>query len=766
MKIQIEVTKALPIGVVASIPAGKFIRIVGKNGVGKSLAANLLATASGDYRFRDEKSFTTLRSSLRKVKIVVSEGDRTLLAELNPATWRWDDLESRINPGSLGDFKIDGKRVSATTFFEEFSVKIVRGNEGLETQLADIGRSLANAYGRLFDAHLTKVMQLSVLAQGIRDALLYREVEKLAERQRTYHENVGKAMLDPERISLFTTLLLELASSSKIKSTEIKISDLIQAMRARVEEEAQSEARLIERRRRIEATSADKEALSRDLLLTEAIRAEVNELSSSMPLKEENLMTVEGLEEEDELCRQEEEELTAANVEFQKLSYASAVQDQVPKLIVGLGSDYERTGTPVQTTDVLSIRQPRVNRTTRQLLSDFAFSFRRSRETLRDNPALRELDERWSKLQEHQKSIADQRRGIERLTELKRSLADIQRRIDRLHLGNAAELTTLTSKLVEGRETRRSAQFALDILERNFRDELDKKLSVLLRQTAGIESHDLGGALGEIRSQYERIKDLEAERKAIVSFESRYFENLNSSGIATLPLSVRTSVEHRNVESISQVVSRLGVLAGLDWYQYLRDEVVARVNQVVQPSERERGEGWDDFYRAVNEILGTILTNQLNQEPFRKFVFKSPVIQVDPASGSVVLQTAQGPTPRSLNDFSTGERAFAYSVASILANRRLTPLSILFLDEFGAVLDQDRERYVTKIVNEQMSEIGWPSMAVTLLPYKGDLERDIERLKNPRIPEAERSRLRTELESKKTQFEKYGYYAERLEIEA
>ncbi len=760
MKIEIKVDRAQPIGVVSSLPEGKFLRLVGKNGVGKSLAANLLAIASGDYSFREDISFFSLKAALRSVDITIVTDGHRLQAMLKPGTWRWGEFEGKVLPETLGVFRVDGKEVSPSEFSELFSVKIVRGNEGLETQLFDLGKTLSTSYNRLFDKLLERVSELSTGAQQIREKLAFRLVERLSEREASYKESVKGTGVDPETVGLLSKVLTSLSKVTSLRSLDLELKNLIRDLKQRVEEETRAEARLIERRQKLQAASSDIRALSQYVSQIEETNDEIRSLLNDLPFSDENLLTIEGIEAADRECKKTEDELEAASEEFQKLKYALLVQAEVPKVIVSLGTDYDRA--LIQSAEILTLRQPRLTRNRRQLLGDFAFSSKRTRDSLKGNPILKNLEDKQTDNQEKAKALAEQRRLIKRIIDLKGKLSQLQRRIESQRGGYAEELNSIISQTLDLQSRTQALREAITLLGSEKLHKPNQRFSKLIKDLTGIEASNFDAALKGVQAKYQGVGGLENERRAIMGSIEKYFDSLDAETAASLPDALRELIRGKQLDKIAKVVGRLTPISTMEWLETIRTEVNYRIDQIVQLSRKEPGEGQDDFYKVVNEALGSILTNQLNQAPFREYVFKEPVVSVDPASGIVTLSGPTGTQQRSLNDFSTGEKAFAYSVASILANRRETKWSILFLDEFGAVLDEYRERFIGKIVREQMEQSGWPTKAVTMLPYKGDLERDERLVADPNTSEDLRSYLREEIPKRRRLFQKAGYYSEEV----
>ena len=171
----------------------------------------------------------------------------------------------------------------------------------------------------------------------------------------------------------------------------------------------------------------------------------------------------------------------------------------------------------------------------------------------------------------------------------------------------------------------------------------------------------------------------------------------------------------------------------------------------------------DPFYRVMNALLGGIVSNLLNQEPFQKYVFdRRRILKIDPSAGTVVLEADGSSLTQSLEDFSSGQRAFAYSLASISSKRRDAPYALLVLDEFGALLDEERTKFLRAHVKDLIDSDSWPRMTVIVFPYKGELEQRRKELAVTRIPEGGKKQQSESLNRLEADLGKDGYYVEVL----
>lgn len=159
--------------------------------------------------------------------------------------------------------------------------------------------------------------------------------------------------------------------------------------------------------------------------------------------------------------------------------------------------------------------------------------------------------------------------------------------------------------------------------------------------------------------------------------------------------------------------------------------------------------------RPLRRVLGARLTSTLNTPAIRARVFDgASITDIDPADGTVSLGFADGSTDvRALASYSTGEQAFAFTqarIADIEPNEK--PNRVLFLDEFGAFVSADRMPDLAAFLSsDTVKQIA--NQVVVVLPLQVDYEAELENT---------RGSLRSKYEDRSAQIKQRGYSAVEL----
>ena len=120
---------------IPEIKSGKILKIIGENGIGKSMAAIFFEIATGGYQFNSENQFNEIKNRFNECVIEVKTEKNNIKLYLTPGTWRYNKRDFKILESSIGRFELNGDKIDIIKLKELLSVKVIRGDENLETQL-------------------------------------------------------------------------------------------------------------------------------------------------------------------------------------------------------------------------------------------------------------------------------------------------------------------------------------------------------------------------------------------------------------------------------------------------------------------------------------------------------------------------------------------------------------------------------------------------------------------------------------------------------
>ena len=129
---------------------------------------------------------------------------------------------------------------------------------------------------------------------------------------------------------------------------------------------------------------------------------------------------------------------------------------------------------------------------------------------------------------------------------------------------------------------------------------------------------------------------------------------------------------------------------------------------------------------AFERLLGHRLRETLNRKSIREAIFDgSEVVRIEPRSRQLTLRDADGnESHRPMEAFSTGERAFAFTQARIAdLEPPIQPNRLLVLDEFGAFVAADRLPDLASFLASDAQRVA--DQVVVILPLHVNYEAEI-----------------------------------------
>jgi len=147
--------------------------------------------------------------------------------------------------------------------------------------------------------------------------------------------------------------------------------------------------------------------------------------------------------------------------------------------------------------------------------------------------------------------------------------------------------------------------------------------------------------------------------------------------------------------------------------------------QAIQGKESKKRE-YEDMISTLREIYSNYFVSVYQAQEFLDYVFKGfkNVVRFDMENNEVVLETNEGQEySRPLSVFSSGERAFAFSLAMIeITAKRKESNKILVLDEFGALLDYERSEVLKRHLKEKVENEKIADKVIVILPAREDFK--------------------------------------------
>jgi hypothetical protein len=749
--------------VIGLIPNINPCLIEGRNGIGKTVAIQLLQLASGtipDALATQPQLWTSLKDRLGPTRLIGTELQGAERVEFTFTPERWPDwATSEID--LLGRARVDGRDVDAEHFARFVHVERIAGNE-----------DLANTIERHRDVLET---QLAEVARGIRD------------RQAALNTVAG-TVLEDLRHNDPKTIAEEMAASEDAERKERSAREEATAAAERLEALLRVEELL--RKRNSVDTDAEKLLALRDAALARTRDLE-QQLSAAQDTADDLATRLEsegGVAQQlaqagktrrhrrsrlDNLSRSVADEATALAVAPGSDEVAEAIAD-CDRLLEDALDKQRALDTAGQVKVVLDEVIPIVGAVIPdvpdELLADgfvpaltvssaYAGMSQR-RDTLGSQPTP-------SQIREIAADIASLTKRRDRLVELASSLSTLARAEELLGLAEAeyAELEAKEAEKTQLAKDSRSADEAVGRIQGELKLAHEELASLGQRlQAQGTISRD--DADRDIR---EITAHLEIDEAEVPDLQVAYREQARETERRLLRAELALTDARRRLSSrraeLSRAVSRLTDDSTFSWlttglrivsddgqadlaaYARIRAAVLAAVDTIAEaertiailqglcreflrPHRSETSELDSDhgLAKPFAAMLSRRMLRALNSASVRDRVFDGgEAVDLDPVNRNITLRWDSGAVDvRAMASFSTGQQAFAFTQARISDLQPSSkPNRLLVLDEFGAFVSADRMPDLAAfLTTEAVTRVA--DHVLVILPLQVNYETEIE----------------------------------------
>ena len=824
MEIEIKFQARPGLSIVPKIADGQLVWIRGFNGVGKTLAATMLVIASGGHRFERIREFESLKEALKYVDITVRINEKTDFAvKLTPGRWRLLEETMMIDSATLGQFYQKGKEITAEEFQRNFRAKIVKGNETLSTQIQEmISRNIAIFREWEDKAHLSLesygdfVKELFTRLQIDRLKILGEKESKIEELEKQIfdfksqmkeHEDVVQSLLALKEIDdkiEFTKKYDMKSLQENLQRTNNELENLGDHTRQLREkrDSLRSSIRqeIVSRKQRYDYLLRQSESLEgrirnskmdlfnalRDLeiaikfteLMPERVEGAVNEKKGEFRKAEDNLKK----QKEDIFIKRELHETTThikgiLISEQEKLfgeviaeGFLEAISQKIELTVDELRELVENRESIVQeqlasaNIDEINAKLKQLNNLIKQSESVLKVNkklidqnndvklFRREIKKFEEmggdktEPISREIKKLEDKIEETQFKIFEHRRARE----------GIRNRIDQIRVMPSLEslyeqreevFGSLTQKFPFGKSTKITSDFIKT--QQQATKTLEYKLAEIIDFQRRLKK-DVGAILKAIDR---------AVMDAVKSDELNFlFESIEEE----IPAARKLEIVKDRLDAFINYTDR-------DILGNIEDIHIALEQMLKFQREKEAIEE----YKAphIGEALEKIFNNEFlriySKKDFMTHVFRGfeEIVGFDLKNNEISLRDQEGDiSNRLISAFSSGEKAFTFALAmTSLFSREVASYKVLFLDEFGALLDFVKEDVLLQELEKEVFRKGKINKVVILLPVKLDIRKQISELSRTRqfVSSEEKQRIQSTIDylsSQAESLEKDGYY--------
>ncbi|MHA1996824.1 MAG: type IV secretion system protein, partial [Promethearchaeota archaeon] len=748
------------------------IQLHGRNGVGKSMAATMMEIAAGNYIFKDFGQFSGLKGVIESCTIELSAGDsRSIRVKLIPSTWRFNQSSNTINPETIGLFYYNNTEIPFTDFKKKVNVRVIRGDESLEQQILffkDIFTSKINQKiddlnrsTQILDMYkkkLTKKIDVQVIKEYHKKQDHY---SKILDRKNALETTITsrKQLLDVNgaRIPILENLRYYLENAGiDVEEEKRRVQDNIEFiekdLEKKIKEKIELEGKLKELSGKIDK---DREELLKKKDTLEKQRENIrNKLSQYFDDRDISRLR-------DEKAR----EVNIKNTENQiktlesfreklkgELDKANTESDSILG-INGFISRMEEYCEQIKDKPFSNEKFIKINLTGEEHslspLDMLAFLKESHIPVIED-----------AKFKEFQRKVAETSKQIKELDEQKELLKrqfSIEKKINAITQKLALQGNNLSDAIDEG--TAKFIPNRLNELEStidNLHDDLrrmenklediksvgEKLETIQSKHVLATQLRDLGCDLKPLDLDT-CVKELTAAQKHI----SRNQVKLEEQEAELQTLQEKFSNARKEVDDVSNKLrasshefgfSKFGeFITYIEGHFNKMEKLLASFNKITKKLRTLRNDmeavisGKNAKNPKNNKIIieefDRIFKEMYGNPEFFKFVFKDyrSIKRFDIKNRTIIFETKTGlEESRDLNEFSSGEKTYAYCRAIISMLAHSADYCIIILDESYALLDHEHSKDLYQFQKQQVKD-GGVAKFINILPLKEDLQERI-----------------------------------------
>ncbi|MBD3211873.1 MAG: hypothetical protein GF311_04620 [Candidatus Lokiarchaeota archaeon] len=748
------------------------ITIHGNNGVGKSIGSTLLEIASGNYTFENEKRFKKLANAIDSCDITFKKGGLLFYKViLQPHIWRFDKNLNQVNPLTLGRFLKGEKQKEKDykDFRNYFYIRTIRGNESLEqqifffkdifvakleNQLHKLERKLEylenyekwfenSAEGTIIDKYYElneklseKLDHLSNLKNGISNrkatiSNLKKKLELLEKLKFLSNYEIDDLKEKKEReLNKINSIQTKISSNyEKISQFQTQLESLKNQFDEKAKEIIQKIEKLQKKRKKLAKNLQDQLSFDLEGLDEKHYKKRAGEIGGKISNNENQ---IKGAKEIVEKLNKKNQRIIKINKYLSQLrdicSRASSNEFGDEKLIRAELSNSEdlsfsfRELFDIFENNNLIFKQDKELKKYKKKVKEYNESIRKSRNNLKLLKDFRIVEEKLSMLERELKgksSKLDNYLNIEkRIQSIEGQISARQKIIQRLEneIIQYKEILESLSKKIEvlknypsknviiknlrdlGENIERSSQLGkvcIELIEKT-ELELGENNKILLKQESDLENTD--AERKEIIIQLEPIsqKIRKAAKKFGMSEKGAFIDYYKDHMEKLEPYITNTK----------DLFTRLNVL---------KDDI-SKVIEGKKPKNKKH-------LKIINEQFDNIFKDIYGREEFFEYVFKdyASIKKFDIANKSILFETPEGlEESRDLEEFSSGEKTYAYCRSIISMTANMARYNIVILDESYALLDREHSKNLYQFQEKMVKEKGITKF-INILPLKEDL---------------------------------------------
>jgi chromosome segregation ATPase len=762
---------------VPSIKPDSIIQIHGRNGVGKSMAATMLEIASGNYTFQNEGQFNKLKNVIDscKIAIKVSGEQERYEVKLTPSTWKFNQSINGVNPMTTGNYSYNGKEIKLEDFKKKINIRVIRGDESLSQQISFFKDIFTSKISQKLETLERSLQLVEGYKERLDNVLSEQEVKEYTQKNDAYNKILDKnsnletaityreqtLLQQRDQVPLLNQLRFIAGQKGRDHNTEqqqvqgqldsykkkheAKVKEKIELEEKRKELQGKFDAELqdwINKKESFEKKSAKLKDTLRTLFDAEAVDKllQSDDLQASIKYAQGQ---IEMLENNSKIARRDLESLSVKNERVLGINGFLVRVEEFCNQIQGepfAGDAFIRiTGAGGEA----SISP-----------NDLREFIKTSKQVFSEDKELKQYESKVAQANKQLQTLREQKDALTELEKVQRNILALTQKIESKGANIAEFLEKKTTFAIQ--EKLGSVQATIDGLNEDIASAQAKLASI----THDAEELSTMPSENVIRDNLSKVgctlKDItfEACSKKITEVQKEIVRNehlLEDQKKQLDDVKAKFDNTKQDVELAADRLKGIGKKFGysqlgpfLDYYnghiqkmgsligilkdliskmQSLQKDLEAVVAGKNAKNARNGELIVGEFDRIFREMYG--------QEEFFKYVFKeyTSIKRFDIKARTIVFETKTGlEEMRDLNEFSSGEKTYAYCRAIIAMMSKSAEHSIIILDESYALLDHEHSQDLYEFKKREIKE-GGIAKFINILPLKEDLEQVVAKLR-------------------------------------
>lgn len=747
------------------------ITIHGKNGVGKSMAATLLEIASGNYTFENKNRFEKLANIIESCEInFKNNGNKLYKIILKPYLWKFDENLNRVNPLTLGKFFVleqeREKEIDFNEFIKNIYIRTIRGNESLHQQIY----FFKDLFVAKIEQKLKKLENINDfleryqkwLNENANEELInnYYQLQEIYKGQLNEMDNLQNNIRNREANLEILQRKLDLLR----KLTFISSNDKGALIKNKEEEEKRIEATQKEIESNYKESSNIKLKLDElksqfdentNLIIKKLKKFKNKEeklksqLDSQSKLNLENLDEAINKKEIEDKIKFNQDEITKYKKDIENLNKENERIIEINKYLTQLRDTCSKASS-------YDFGKEKLIKISNSGDSSLSISFEELFEIFNKNNIFfkqdKDLKEYKNKVEAYNENIKLNSKILDILKEYAKvqgKIRQLEKKVNGkgLKLDSFVDLEVKINSLEQKQQDRKKN---IEILEKDVLDyknrfgqfeKIIKDIEEYPSQTALLNNlNKLGLKIDQTKPILENCNIETAKIEEEIKKESNELTLMNHRKNET---EKNIEKSKNDLEPVSEEIRKAAKKFGynqmgefLDYFKIHNDKLkkylentknlytrfntlkndITNVLEGVKPKNKAHLE-------IINAHFDNIFKKLYGKKEFFEYVFKdySKIKQFDIVNKSIIFETHGGlEETRDLDEFSSGEKTYAYCRSIISMTAGLAKFNIVILDESYALLDHEHSQDLYQF-QEQMVQQKGITKFINILPLKEDL---------------------------------------------